>query len=417
MGTMSDNAAPTVHGRVDPDGTVYVITSAGERRVGQVPDVDPDEAMAFFTRRFTSLETEVSLLRQRVKSGSLSPDEARKQVNSLKKSIAEANAVGDLDALAASLDGLAPLLEGQAQERREARQRQHEETRQAKEEMVARAEQIASGNDWRGGVNRFRSLLDEWKALPRIDKATDDELWHRFSSARTVYTRRRKAQFAQQAQDREAAREAKVQIIHEAEGLANSTEWGETARAFRNLMTRWKAAGPAPHEVDDKLWAQFRALQDTFFGARNAVMAEQDQEFQVNLVAKQELLDEAEKTILPVKDVSTARGQLREFLEKFNGYGRVPRDSLRSVDSRVRSLEQAVKAAEDEEWKRTDPEARQRAADTVAMFDSQINKLASQADAAEARGDNKKATELRDSISTYQGWMEQAKKALEEFSA
>lgn len=417
MGTMSDTAGPTTHGRVDPDGTVYVITSAGERRVGQVPDVSPDEALTFFTRRFTALQTETSLLRQRVQSGSVAPDEARKQISALRKNISQANAVGDLDALAASLEGLAPLVEGQLQERREARQREHEKTRQAKEAMVAQAEQLSQGNDWRGGVNRFRALLDEWKALPRIDKTTDDELWHRFSSARTLYTRRRKAQFAQQAEERDDARKVKEQIIREAEDLAGSTEWGETARAFRDLMTRWKAAGPAPRDVDDKLWEQFRALQDTFFDARNAALAEQDEEFRGNQVAKEALLDEAEKSILPITDVAKARGQLRTFLEKFNAYGRVPREALRGIDARVRSLEQEIKAAEEQEWKRTDPEARQRAADTVAMFTAQIDKISGQADAAESHGDTKKASQLRDSITTYRAWLEQAQKALDEFSA
>ncbi|SER54788.1 protein of unknown function [Propionibacterium cyclohexanicum] len=414
---MSDSAGPTTHGRVDPDGTVYVITSAGERRVGQVPDVSPDEALAFFTRRFTALETESSLLRQRVQSGSVAPDEARKQINALKRSIAEANAVGDLEALAASLEDLAPVVEGQLQERRQARQREHERTREAKEAMVAQAEKLAQGTDWRGGVSRFRELLEQWKALPRIDKATDDELWHRFSSARTVYTRRRKVQFAQQAEERDDARKVKEEIIREAEGLAGSTDWGETARDFRDLMTRWKAAGPAPRDVDEKLWERFRSLQDTFFEARKAALAEQDEEFRGNQQAKEALLDEAEKSILPVGDVAKARSQLRAFLEKFNAYGRVPRDALRSIDARVRDLEQAVKTAEENEWKRTDPEARRRAADTVEMFSAQIDKLSRQAEAAQGRGDTRKASQLRDSIDTYRGWLEQARKALDEFSA
>ena len=49
---MSEGAAPASFGRVDPDGTVYVRTEAGERSVGQVPDVPAEEALAFFTRRF-----------------------------------------------------------------------------------------------------------------------------------------------------------------------------------------------------------------------------------------------------------------------------------------------------------------------------------------------------------------------------
>lgn len=414
---MSETPSPTNHGRVDADGTVYVITSAGERRVGQVPDVSPDEAMAFFVRRYEALSTEVNLLRQRIVSGSVSPDEARRQIRTLRANILEANAVGDLDALAASLDGVAPVLETKAAERREARARQHEETRAAKEEMVAEAERLAAGNDWRGGVNRFRALLEQWKALPRIDRTTDDGLWHRFSSARTTYTRRRKAQFAQQAEHREAARRTKERIIAEAERLSTSTDWGPTAHAFRELMTQWKAAGPAPREVDDELWKRFRGLQDVFFDARNEVFRKQDAEFEENLAAKQALLDEAERTILPVTDVERARHQLRAFLERFNAHGKVPREAIRAVDGRVRALEQAVKQAEEAEWRRTDPQARERAADTVAMLTSQIDKLTAQAEAAEARDDTREAGQLRDSISTYRGWLDQAQKTLDEFSA
>lgn len=414
---MSETSSPTSHGRVDADGTVYVITSSGERRVGQVPDAAPDEAIAFFVRRYESLSTEVSLLKQRIASGSVSPDEARRQVAGLRTNILEANAVGDLDALAASLDEVAPVLETRAAERREARARQHEETRAAKEEMVAEAEKLAAGNDWRGGVNRFRALLDQWKALPRIDKATDDELWHRFSSARTTYTRRRKAQFAQQAEHREEARRIKERIIGEAEKLSTSTDWGPTARAFRDLMAQWKAAGPAPREVDEELWKRFRGLQDVFFDARNALFREQDAEFAQNLEAKRALLEEAERTILPVTDTERARGQLRSFLERFNAYGKVPRDAVRSVENRVRAIEQAVKQAEEKEWRRTDPQARDRAADTVAKLTSQIDKLDARAQAAQDRGDAGEAEKLRSSIATYQAWLEQAQKALDEFSA
>lgn len=206
---MSESAGPARFGRVDSDGTVYVVTSTGERRVGQVPDADPAEALAFFVRRFEALETEVNLLSKRIESGTVSPEEARKAVNALSTSIAEANAVGDLDGLIVTLQGLAPQLAAAQEARKAQRAQQNEETRAAKEAMVEQAEKLAAGNDWRGGVNRFRALLDEWKALPRIDRATDDELWHRFSSARTTYTRRRKAQFASENERRDGARRRK----------------------------------------------------------------------------------------------------------------------------------------------------------------------------------------------------------------
>ncbi len=372
--------------------------------------------MGFFTRRFQTLETEVKLLEDRVAAAALSPEEARKRIAAERTNVTEANAVGDMDSLTARLSALEPKLAEQSEKRKAEKAKAAERARADKETMVAEAEKIAAGTDWRGGVNRFRALLDRWKALPRIDRSTDDELWHRFSNARTTYTRRRKAQFAEQAEKRESARRIKEKIITEAEPLASSTDWGPTSGALRDLMSRWKAAGPAPREVDDKLWARFRGLQDTFFEARTAAQSELDAELGENQQAKEALLDEAEASILPVTDYQQARAGFRTFLEKFNELGKVPRDAIRPLDNRVKALEKAVKAAEDEEWRRTDPEARKRAEDIVSTFSAQIDRLSNQAEKAEAAGNTRKASEARETIETYRSWLDQAQKALDEFS-
>lgn len=417
MEPMSDapGPRPDEFGRVDPDGTVWVRTHEGERTVGQVPDSDPAEALAFFTRRFDSLVAEVSLFESRITNGSLGPDDARKRLASLRTTVHDANAVGDLDGLVARLDALDPVIGQQAEARRAERSRAADETKAAKERMVAEAETLAEGNDWRGGVNRFRSLLDEWKALPRIDRATDDALWHRFSSARTTYTRRRKAQFAAQSERFDQAKRAKQKIIEEARALAGSTDWGPTSGAFRDLMTRWKAAGSASRNDEDSLWEEFRGIQDAFFNARNAAQAEQDSEFLANQQAKEALLTKAEAEILPVTDAHAARRAYREFVTEYNQLGKVPRDAIRPLDSRVRALDNAIQQAEDAEWKRTDPEARNRAQETVAMFEAQIAKLTKQAEDAESKGKAGDARKARDAIATYTVWLDQARKTLADF--
>ena len=184
-------------GRVEADGTVYVRTADGERAVGQYPAGTPEEALAFFTRRFEALEFEVQLLEQRVRTEALTPDEAKESVKQVAAQLVEPNAVGDVVGLSARLDALGPLIGVQRGKRREDKARRLEESRTRKHEIVAEAEKISQGKDWRNGVNRLRDLLEEWKALPRLEKKSDDELWHRFSGARTAYTRRRKAHFAE----------------------------------------------------------------------------------------------------------------------------------------------------------------------------------------------------------------------------
>ncbi|MFG1819933.1 DUF349 domain-containing protein [Kribbella sp. NPDC049174] len=402
-------------GRVAEDGTVFVRTKDGERAVGQWPDANPEEALAFYTRRYDALAFEVDLLEKRVQAGTVSPDDARAAVKKVTSTIEEAQAVGDLDGLQARLEALTPLVAQQREKRKAERAAKVEEARSAKTKIATEAETIAAGTDWRHGVTRLRELLDEWKALPRLDKSSDDELWHRFSSARTTYTRHRKQHFAELSSKREEAAVVKERLAAEAETLASSTDWGPTSGRFRDLMRQWKAAGPAPREVDDKLWARFRAAQDTFFGARDAIQAEENAEQVQNLQAKEELLVEIE-AILPVEDAKAAREQLRELLDRWDQIGKVPRDSMRAIDSRLRAVEQAVKAAEDEVWNRSNPEARARAEATVKQLQSLIADLEKQAAKHESQGNTRKANEAREAIAARREWLTQAQNALSDFS-
>ncbi|HET9872100.1 MAG TPA: DUF349 domain-containing protein [Propionibacteriaceae bacterium] len=411
---MSDDVGPASFGRVDADGTVYVRTSAGERSVGQVPDMSAEEALGFFVRRYQALQLEVSLLETRLASGALSPDDAIAAIQTVRAAVTDAHAVGDLDGLLARLNALAPLVAEQRAARRAERAKQTEAARAAKEKFVAEAEKLAAGNDWRGGVNRFRALLEEWKALPRLDRNTDDELWHRFSTARTTYTRRRKAQFAQQAEQRESARSVKERLAAEAERLADSTDWGPTTGAYRDLMGQWKAAGPAPRGIDEALWKRFRGAQDTFFAAKQAAFEEQDSEFRANAEAKEALLAEGEK-ILPVRDLDQAKAAYRDLLERWSAIGKVPRDSIRPLDNRLHAIEAAIEKAEDDRWKRTNPEARARAEDTAAKLVAQIEALEERASRARHRGDARAEREATTSAATYREWLEQARKAASDF--
>lgn len=414
---MSESQAPAGFGRVDEDGTVYVISGDTERSVGQIPDSTPEEAMAFYVRRFENLAAEVSLLESRVAAQALSPDEAKNAIAAVKANVVEANAVGDLAALAARLDAIAGQLPAQIEARKAARAEQNAATQAAKEAMVTEAESLAVGNDWRGGVDRFRTLLDEWKALPRIDRPTDNELWHRFSSARTQYTRRRKAHFSEVNTQRDSAKAVKEAIIAEAEPLAQSSDWGATSAAFRDLMTRWKAAGSARRADDDALWTRFRAIQDEFFNARTTAQSTLDGEQSENLAKKQELVEQVIKDLEGVTNVETAKATHREFLSQFESLGHVPRAAMRDLDAKVRSISSKVANLEADEWRRTDPEARRRAADTVAMFENQIGKLEADLAKATEKGDSRGVKDATKSIETYTSWLEQARATLAEFTA
>src|SRR5581483_3266893 len=60
--TLAAGGDPHRFGRVDPDGTVWLVTSAGERVIGSWQAGDPEAAFAHFGRRYDDLATEVDLL-------------------------------------------------------------------------------------------------------------------------------------------------------------------------------------------------------------------------------------------------------------------------------------------------------------------------------------------------------------------
>jgi hypothetical protein len=401
-------------GRVDETGTVYVRTADGEKEVGSWQAGSPAEALAYFERKYEGLVVEIGLLERRVQTTDLAPKEALAAIEHLRTSVTEAHAVGDLAALGVRLDALVALVDSRREERRAAKAKQSEEAKAAKEQLVAEAEQLAESEQWRTAGERLRALVDTWKGLPRLDRKADDELWHRFSHARSVFSKRRKAHFATLDAQREEARRSKEKLVTEAQALSGSTDWGPTAARYRELMTDWKAAGRAQREAEDDLWNRFRGAQDVFFAARAEVFAERDTEQRDNLAAKEQLVVEAEK-LLPVTELKAARAAFRAINERWEAIGHVPRDARPRIEGRMHTVERALADSEEAEWRRTNPEVRARAAGLTGQLQAAVDKLRDQVDAARSAGNTAKADKLAAELEGRQALLDQALKGLQEF--
>ncbi|QIP87433.1 DUF349 domain-containing protein [Streptomyces sp. Tu 2975] len=401
-------------GRVDETGTVYVRTAEGEQVVGSWQAGTPEEALAYFERKYEGLVVEIGLLERRVKTTDLSAKDAQAAIDHLRQQVDEHHAVGDLQALRVRLDALVATVEKRREERKAQRAKQTDEARKAKEALVAEAEELAQSEQWRSAGERLRALVDTWKGLPRLDRKSDDELWHRFSHARSAFSKRRKAHFASLDAQREEARRAKEKLVAEAEALSGSTDWGVTAARYRDLMAQWKAAGRAQREAEDDLWNRFRGAQDVFFAARSGVFAERDAEQAENLKLKEELAAEAEK-LVPVTDLKAARAAFRSINERWEAVGHVPRDARPKVEGRMHAVERALQESEENEWRRTNPEARARAEGLTGQLQAAVDKLRGQIDTARASGNNARADKLAKELEGRQALLDQALKGLHEF--
>lgn len=397
-------ADPHRFGRVDPDGTVWLITAAGERNIGSWQAGDPDAAFAHFGRRFEDLHTEVTLMEGRLSSGSGDARKIKSGAAALLETLPTAAVLGDVDALAARLTAIVDTADSAAQAERERRDEHRAAQTARKEALAVEAEDIAANStQWKVAGDRLRDILEEWRTITGLERKVDDALWKRYSAARETFNRRRGSHFAELDRERVGVRQAKESLCERAEAIADSTDWGPTAGKFRDLLTEWKAAGRAAKDVDDALWARFKAAQDRFFGARNAANAERDAEFTANATAKEALLAEAEA--IDIADLDAARKSLRIIGDKWDAIGKVPRERT-DLERRLRAVEKKVRDAVDSG--RTDPEAQARA----DQFRERAEQYERQAEKAAAAGRTKDAEQARANATQWREWADAAVEAL-----
>ena len=402
---------PSKFGRVDDEGNVFLTRGGEERQIGSWQAGTPAEGLAHYGQRYDDLVTEVELIETRLRAHPEDADALRKSAEALKASLDDAAVIGDIDAVEARLDKAIDATDTAREKAKEQKAQRREQAIARKEALAAEAEDLAENStEWKAAGDRIREILEEWRGIRGIDRATDDELWKRYSRARDSFNRRRGSHFAELDRNRAQARKTKEELVERAEALKDSTDWGHTARAYRDLMTEWKAAGRAPREVDDKLWERFRAAQDHFFEARNAVNAERDREFEANAEAKDALISEYDSLIDPAKGLGAAKAKLRELQDKWDEIGFVPRGRVREFEDKIGRIEQRVSEAEDSRWRKTDP-AQQ---DKVNQFQVKADDFTKQAEAAEAKGDATKAASLREQAKQWQEFADVAAKAVNE---
>jgi hypothetical protein len=382
-----------------------LITAAGERTIGSWQAGDNDAAFAHFGRRYDDLSTEVALMEHRLESGTGDARKIRAAAATLAESLPTATVLGDVDALAARLTAISEHAEAAAVAERARRDEQRTAQTARKEALAVEAEELAANaSQWKAAGDRLREILDEWKTITGLDRKTDDALWKRYSAARETFNRRRGSHFAEMDRERAGARQAKERLCVRAEELSGSTDWGPTSAVFRDLLTEWKAAGRTAKDADDALWHRFKAAQDTFFAARNALTAERDAEFKTNAVAKEKLLADAEK--INAADHDAARAALRSITDKWDAIGKVPKERTADLERRLRAVEKKVRDAVDAE--RVDPEAQARA----EQFRSRAEQYEKQAAKAAAAGRTKDADEATANAEQWRQWADAAASAL-----
>ncbi|WP_218712719.1 DUF349 domain-containing protein [Arthrobacter sp. BF1] len=409
-------------GRAEEDGHVFLLLDGEEFPVGQYPGATQDEALSYFVRKFDDILAQVVLLEQRVEAKAPTTD-MTKTVTHLREQLGERTSVGDVNAALARLVTLEENIKALAAQERSAHDSARAVELAAREAIVAEAETISAEDpatiQWKISSARMNELFEQWKTAQksgmRLGRATEEGLWKRFRSARTIFDRHRRAYFSQLDSTNATAKSTKESLIAAAEELATSTDWGFAAGEYRRLMDQWKSSPRASRKDDDALWARFRGAQDKFFAARQSANNALDEEFGANLVVKEALITEAQ-ALLPIKDLNAAKKALQSIRDRWEEAGKVPRNDMARVEAGLRKVEEAVRSAEDDNWRRSDPEAKARTSSALSQLEATIAGLKDDLAAAQKAGDARKVAKATEALAARELWLEQIQKAAADFS-
>lgn len=117
----------------------------------------------------------------------------------------------------------------------------------------------------------------------------------------------------------------KVTLVEQAEQMADSEEWKETAEKMKNLTDEWKNTGHIDKKRSDELWQRIETARDKFFERKREHSEDVEKEMLQNLDLKMELVEKAEQ-LAASDDWKNTTTALKELMEKWKTIGRTMHD-------------------------------------------------------------------------------------------
>ena len=364
----------TEWGRVDEDGTVYVKTADGERAVGQYPDGHARGGADLLHR---------ALRRARVRgracsssgsrSGVLSPEEAtdvgqdraRRRSSTPTPSATSPRSSARLDALGPVHRAAARGPQGRAGAAAPRRPRPSKEKHRRRGREARRGQRLAQRRQPAArAARRVEGAAPHRPGLRRRAVAAV------LDGARTTYTRRRKAHFAEQHEKRDGARVVKERLAKEAEALADLDRLGSDRRPVPRPDAPVEGRRPGAAATSTTSCGSGSAAPRTRSSAPATPPTPRWTRSSPPTPRSRRSCSSRPRRCVPVTDLEAAKRAFRDIADRWDAAGKVPRDRMKDLEGRIRKVEQAIRGVEDEQWKRSDPEKSARADDMVAKLEA-----------------------------------------------
>ena len=256
--------------------------------------------------------------------------------------------------------------------------------------------------EWNTKTKEILEIQKSWEKVGPVPKEAGKDINKAFWAAFKHFFHNKNLFFKELDEIRAANQKKAEDLINQAEGLRENTDWQSTANQLVKLQQEWKQLGPTPEKNRDSLYKRFKASCDAFFENRRNSNKLANTEFDLNLKKKQELIQ-------LILDSSNGEELSEELLtgwvSEFNEIGFVPRKNIKEIQAQF-------KDAVDKYLEKLDPSGTDR---EDFLFRLNLNRI--QSDPNSVKTLNKKEHGIRKQISDLENSITLWKNNLEFFAA
>ena len=191
-------------------------------------------------------------------------------------------------------------------------------------------------SEWNQTSKAVLALQEQWGKLKGgLPREGGKEVSHLFWSDLKTFFKHKSEFFSKIDAERKANLAAKQLLVDQVNGIVETgTETSEITNMVIGLQKRWKEIGHVPEKQKDQIYAKFKAACDAYFNLkREKNKGPQDEEFEVNLTAKNGILSAMQSMLKDAESLAN----LGIIKAEWDAIGYVPRKDVKNIQEKFRN--------------------------------------------------------------------------------
>jgi hypothetical protein len=199
---------------------------------------------------------------------------------------------------------------------------------EAKQELCARAERLAQVDIIKDAIRELNELHHEFKHIGPVPIEIKEQVWQRFKIASDAVYARRDVYLQKLQHELQTNLDQKSTLTDEVQAFISFNsdrikDWNEKTKEILEIQKKWETFGGLPRakakDINKRFWSAFK----TFFNNKNNFFKKLDEERELNLKLKNELVAKA-LALKDSQDWDKSSNELKELQLKWKDVGPVP---------------------------------------------------------------------------------------------